>query len=637
MNWFRTDDAFYYFQTARNISNGLGPTFDGINLSNGFHPLWMLVCIPVFSLANFDLFLPFRILILVLGILNAASTVVIFRWLSRVLSKPIGMMGAIIWAFAPPIHSLTSEGGLETGLSVFIIILLISQISNFDQRERSTKNVLILGLIASLAFLARLDNIFLILFLGIWVVIPQKQLRNYLVIDANIVFFSAYLSLLLRLGEAFDLFVFSTGIYFFIILGLLAKIPVYFIFRLYQQDESKSITKLITKITISVFITQLIIGIPILILTTIASWFSFPRSVLIIDMVISFSLIFLSRSFVLLKNKQSINIGETPLNFYRNHWKTWARHILYYYGVLTTTICGYLLLNKIVFNTFTPISGQIKQWWGNFMTIYGSSAKTIPEALGLSIRHWDLMINPFMNTLNDFPSQVIGSLIIISIVGFFFLIFRNRKALIFHTDALIILPILSGSLWQIWTYNLRSYIGLRDWYWISQNLLIFLMLLLFIQLFLSTFSNPNIQRIIAVGSIVFLSIWIGSKYLSRISQLTDYSHADGRESGYLFGVSFLEENTEPGSIIGMTGGGTTAYFLKDRTIVNLDGLINSVEYFHALRYHEVSSFLKGINLQYVFAIPYVINESSPYNVEYPSLLLQIGNHKSYSLFRVQNP
>ena len=57
LNWFLTDDAFYYFQVARNVSEGYGFTFDRINPSNGFQPLWMFVCIPVFALARFDLYI----------------------------------------------------------------------------------------------------------------------------------------------------------------------------------------------------------------------------------------------------------------------------------------------------------------------------------------------------------------------------------------------------------------------------------------------------------------------------------------------------------------------------------------------------------------------------------------------------
>ncbi|MGZ4726103.1 MAG: hypothetical protein ACXWB2_00140, partial [Acidimicrobiales bacterium] len=37
------DDAFYYFGIARNVAHGHGSTFDGIDPTNGYHPLWMLV------------------------------------------------------------------------------------------------------------------------------------------------------------------------------------------------------------------------------------------------------------------------------------------------------------------------------------------------------------------------------------------------------------------------------------------------------------------------------------------------------------------------------------------------------------------------------------------------------------------
>ncbi|MGZ4716132.1 MAG: hypothetical protein ACXWCB_05465, partial [Acidimicrobiales bacterium] len=42
------DDAFYYFGIARNVAHGHGSTFDGIDPTNGYHPLWMLVAVPFF-------------------------------------------------------------------------------------------------------------------------------------------------------------------------------------------------------------------------------------------------------------------------------------------------------------------------------------------------------------------------------------------------------------------------------------------------------------------------------------------------------------------------------------------------------------------------------------------------------------
>src|SRR5215204_7141448 len=70
--WFTRDDAYYYFKVAQNISEGHGSTFDGINRTNGYHPLWMLICVPIFALARFDLILPLRILVMLMAMFNAA-------------------------------------------------------------------------------------------------------------------------------------------------------------------------------------------------------------------------------------------------------------------------------------------------------------------------------------------------------------------------------------------------------------------------------------------------------------------------------------------------------------------------------------------------------------------------------------
>src|SRR5262245_20657161 len=53
---FFNDDAFYYIQPASNIAAGNGPTFDGVNATNGYHPLYMLFlagCCRIYELKGF--------------------------------------------------------------------------------------------------------------------------------------------------------------------------------------------------------------------------------------------------------------------------------------------------------------------------------------------------------------------------------------------------------------------------------------------------------------------------------------------------------------------------------------------------------------------------------------------------------
>ena len=114
--WFTRDDAYYYFKVAQNITEGLGSTFDGINLTNGYHPLWMLVCIPVFALARFDLILPLRILLMVMAVFNAATAVLIYRLVKNNLSHAVAIAAASFWAFNFYIHRTIYEPDLKPRL-----------------------------------------------------------------------------------------------------------------------------------------------------------------------------------------------------------------------------------------------------------------------------------------------------------------------------------------------------------------------------------------------------------------------------------------------------------------------------------------------------------------------------------------
>src|SRR4029079_19731684 len=41
------DDAYYYLGVAKHLGAGDGSTFDGINRTNGYHPLWCVLLVPL--------------------------------------------------------------------------------------------------------------------------------------------------------------------------------------------------------------------------------------------------------------------------------------------------------------------------------------------------------------------------------------------------------------------------------------------------------------------------------------------------------------------------------------------------------------------------------------------------------------
>ena len=56
------DDAYYYFSLARSLATGEGPVADGLNPTNGFHPLWLLIITPLFRFAGTtDIVTPIRL------------------------------------------------------------------------------------------------------------------------------------------------------------------------------------------------------------------------------------------------------------------------------------------------------------------------------------------------------------------------------------------------------------------------------------------------------------------------------------------------------------------------------------------------------------------------------------------------
>src|SRR4029078_494689 len=72
------DDSFYYFQVARNVAGAAGLTFAGLHGTSGFHPLWLMMQVPLFLLLPGDV-LPLRPLLLLEAALVAATRVTVFR------------------------------------------------------------------------------------------------------------------------------------------------------------------------------------------------------------------------------------------------------------------------------------------------------------------------------------------------------------------------------------------------------------------------------------------------------------------------------------------------------------------------------------------------------------------------------
>ncbi len=159
------DDASYYLKPALNFATGHGSSFDGINPTNGYQPLWFA------TLATFLRFLPLQHLslldiwygvlllqALIVGVFTSFFTYFLYRFTqSPALSAAFG--------FAPllliPNRMINM---LETPLQLLVLAILLVQLFQLFEKpayEDFRERLLLLGITVGVLFLARTDGIFM--------------------------------------------------------------------------------------------------------------------------------------------------------------------------------------------------------------------------------------------------------------------------------------------------------------------------------------------------------------------------------------------------------------------------------------------------------------------------------------------
>ena len=163
-------------------------------------------------------------------------------------------------------------------------------------------------------------------------------------------------------------------------------------------------------------------------------------------------------------------------------------------------------------------------------------------------------------------------------------------------------------------------------------LLIFLLLAAIASILVNMIDFRKIRKLscFAIVSImiviygVFLQS-LGSRFPISGDAPLEYNVAGDRE--------FFSTHTQPGDIIGMTGGGLEAYFIPDRTFINLDGLINSADYFYHLQEGTVAAYLTELEADYIYGSPLILLDSDPYRWFFTDRLMYETEGKYFALYR----
>jgi hypothetical protein len=210
--------------------------------------------------------------------------------------------------------------------------------------------------------------------------------------------------------------------------------------------------------------------------------------------------------------------------------------------------------------------------------------------------------------------------IILTVIAavFYLILLTNKKRGKMALTQMSVIPLLGGAWLQVLYYNALRYAAHKEWYWVSQLVIIVLTISLVIGMLYTLIRKVPYRSILVWAVAVYVGVSMGSSFWRAIQASMPYNHWPA-DTAYMDIVPLLEERTEPGSIIGLTGGGNVGYFIQDRTIVNMDGLINSYDYFQALQTHTGGEYLQNIGLDYVLANPIILDQQ-PYKGQFNEYL-----------------
>ncbi len=146
-----SDDSFYYYKTAINIRKGFGSTFDTINFTNGYHPLWMLICVGLTFITT-DIHAYFYIAL----VANLSIVLLLSLQLFRMFKESLGIYFAVFLILLLNWHRNSSGAifsGLETPLYLLLLLSSVEMMTKMSWRKK--KSLIALGILFGLTFLAR--------------------------------------------------------------------------------------------------------------------------------------------------------------------------------------------------------------------------------------------------------------------------------------------------------------------------------------------------------------------------------------------------------------------------------------------------------------------------------------------------
>lgn len=150
------DDAYIYFVISRHISSGLGATFDGLQPTNGFHPLWALLIAPIFGrfpAGDLPVHLALTLSAVCDTLAGGLSAWTVWRLAQN---RTAAGLTLALYLFNPRLIQ-ESVNGLETGLALLALSCSLAASVWAAARPDSRRRCALFGVCLGLTLLARSD------------------------------------------------------------------------------------------------------------------------------------------------------------------------------------------------------------------------------------------------------------------------------------------------------------------------------------------------------------------------------------------------------------------------------------------------------------------------------------------------
>jgi hypothetical protein len=193
---FAHDDSFFYIKTASNFSKGLGSTFDGVNITNGYHPLYFISLVLLFFIPNFLFktspeFL-FRLVFLYHLVMIIFMQYYIIKSFKNIFKKDFGNLSYLLLAVLFFVFVFIRDFGLESHLACVIVSFFL-YIKSIELKTGENK-IFIKSLLLSGLFLVRTDYIFsfipLILLVDVFI---GSNAKKYIITSLIILFSTVFI------------------------------------------------------------------------------------------------------------------------------------------------------------------------------------------------------------------------------------------------------------------------------------------------------------------------------------------------------------------------------------------------------------------------------------------------------------